>query len=59
MSKEHLVYIENAVPTPAQFDEDWEPIGPSVRADLEAAGEIVDCYGRLFLTPKGRIAHAS
>lgn len=35
----YLEYIDNAggSPTVGQFDEDWEPIGPSVRARLRAA----------------------
>ncbi len=35
-------------PTVAQFDDDWEPIGPKVRADLLTAGLIEEREGKLF-----------
>ena len=40
--QKYLDYIDNTGghPTIAEFDEDWEPIGPMVRRDLEAAGLI-------------------
>jgi hypothetical protein len=56
MSDEHLVkyvrYIRNTslVPLPVEvFDEDWEPIGPHVRADLVRAGLVTEVAGGLRL----------
>jgi len=40
--KKYLEYITNTggSPTIAMFDDDWEPIGPRVRADMEKQGLI-------------------
>lgn len=46
MANQHQNYIDylnntNRLPLPvAQFDEDWEPIGPKIRRDMEAADLI-------------------
>lgn len=48
-------YIENTkrVPLPVEmFDEDWEPIGPTVRRDLVAAGLVVEEEGGLRLVAR-------
>lgn len=48
----YVEYIGNTgrVPLPtAMFDEDWEPIGPMVRARLKAAGLIEETEGGITL----------
>lgn len=56
----YLDYIKNSGgnPTVAWFDEDWEPIGPTVRREMEAAGLIRVIEGRIYDAKKktGRIA---
>ncbi len=43
-------YIKNAgKPTVEWFDDDWSPIGPQVRRDMQAAGLIREINGRLYL----------
>lgn len=53
--KEYLQYIKNAGnPTPAQFDDDWEPIGKKLRFDMRQAGLIETRQdGKLYLMPVG------
>ncbi len=49
---EYVDYIRNTgrVPLPiVMFDEDWEPIGPRVRADLVAAGLVAETEGGLHV----------
>jgi hypothetical protein len=59
MEKQHLQYITNAGnPTPAQFDDDWEPIGPMLRRDMQTAGLIEVRDGRMYLTEAGQAAAA-
>jgi predicted phage terminase large subunit-like protein len=51
--QEYLAYIRNTgqVPLPvADFDDDWEPIGPNVRRQLVAAGLAVESAGGIRLT---------
>lgn len=45
--KQYVDYIRNTgrIPLPvAMFDEDWEPIGPMVRSQMEKAG-LIYIYG--------------
>lgn len=52
--QKYVEYIRNtghALLPISAFDEDWEPIGPSVRYDLAAAGLIGQIDGKLFLKP--------
>lgn len=54
--KKYAQYIRNTAQRPlaaAAFDEDWEPIGPRVRADMERAGLIEQWAGGLMLTDAG------
>jgi hypothetical protein len=54
--KEYVEYVRNTGQRPlatAAFDEDWEPVGPSVRRDMLAAGLIEEALGALMLTDKG------
>lgn len=54
--KGYVEYIRNTarVPLPVElFDDDWEPIGPLVRAEMIAAG-LVECTpSGLTLTERG------
>jgi len=54
--RKYVQYIHNTgqslLPIDA-FDDDWEPIGPSVRRDLVAAGLIIETNGRVALHDKG------
>lgn len=46
--KKYTDYIKNTGGvTPEQFDEDWEPIGPMVRADLYDAKLVKTQNGKL------------
>jgi hypothetical protein len=50
-------YIANTACDPlpvAMFDEDWEPIGAMVRADMIAAGLAVEAPNGIKLTDQGR-----
>jgi hypothetical protein len=40
--QKYLDYIDNTggAPSVEEFDEDWEPIGPMVRRDMETAGLV-------------------
>lgn len=43
--KQYIDYINNTGREPlpvAMFDEDWEPIGPRLRADM-AAADLIQC----------------
>lgn len=56
MFEKYVQYIKNTrmVPLPvAFFDNDWDPIGRMVRADLEKAGLIRQTDGGILLTAKG------
>lgn len=56
--KEYVEYIVNTGRRPLateMFDEDWEPIGPMVRAEMQGAGLIDQGLGGLMLTDKGEI----
>lgn len=61
---QYLQYIVNTGGvTEAQFDDDWEPIGPQLRDDLKKYGLVVlDMTDKkMMLTPKGeaqRVAKA-
>lgn len=48
----YVEYIRNTkcVPLPVHFfDDDWEPIGPTVRRDMVAAGLIVETPDGIML----------
>jgi len=52
-------YVRNTNNRPlaaAFFDEDWEPIGPNLRADMERRGLIEQALGGLMLTDAGEAA---
>lgn len=54
--KPYVVYIRNTAQRPlaiSAFDEDWDPIGPRIRADLLAQELIEEADGALMLTAKG------
>lgn len=54
--KQYVKYVRNTAQRPlaiAAFDDDWEPVGPRVRADLERAGLIEQSMGALMLTNAG------
>ena len=60
MSPAHLAryvqYIRNTgrVPLASEmFDEDWEPIGPSIRADMARHGLIEESNNDILLTTAG------
>jgi hypothetical protein len=60
--KEYAKYIVNTGQSPldaAMFDDDWEPIGPMVRADMERAGLIEQSMGALMLTDAGEALASS
>lgn len=48
--KKYIDYITNAGgnPTVEWFDEDWAPIGPEVRRDMETAGLALVIEGRIY-----------
>lgn len=54
---QYLQYIQNTGgnATVAVFDDDWEPIGPKLRADLMPT-YIVEKNGKLDLTETGMAA---
>lgn len=60
--KPHLVkyleYVQNTGgnATVADFDEDWEPIGPTLRGELMPQFMFVGSGGKLALTEHGRAA---
>lgn len=49
--KQYIDYINNTggSPTIAQFDEDWEPIGPTLRADMIKYKMITERDGKLYV----------
>ena len=50
--KQYVDYIKNTGRVPlaiADFDEDWEPIGPTIRRDMVRAGLIEEWEGGLVL----------
>jgi hypothetical protein len=51
MSKfdQYMAYIDNTggSPTIEQFDDDWEPIGPMLRAEMKAENLIVEIDGKV------------
>lgn len=54
--KQYCQYIINTGQRPlaiAAFDDDWEPIGPIVRADLMNANFIEEHAGAIILTNEG------
>jgi hypothetical protein len=53
--KQYLQYIRNTGGvTPAQFDDDWEPIGPRLREEIVPRfASPKDGSGRLSLTQEG------
>lgn len=53
---QYLQYVKNTGgnATVAAFDDDWEPIGPKLRADLMPA-YIVEKNGKLDLTEAGML----
>ena len=54
--KEFAEYIVNTGRRPLAvdlFDDDWEPNGPKIRAEMEAAGLLEQSLGGLALTDKG------
>ena len=59
--KKYLDYIVNTGSNVdvAGFDEDWEPVGPMVRAELMARYIIEGPTGKLVLTDEGRAAIAT
>ena len=56
--RKYIEYIRNTggEPTLAWFDEDWEPVGPTVRADLLNEGVAEESDGKIRLTEAGRRA---
>lgn len=57
VEKHYLEYITNAGnPTPAQFDDDWEPAGPMLRRIMAEDSLIEVRDGRMYLTEAGRKA---
>lgn len=56
--QEFVDYIANTGggPTLEQFDEDWQPIGPKVRADLKAARMTVELDGRIYDAAKDAVS---
>lgn len=56
--RRYLQYIENTggKPTVEQFDDDWEPIGPMLRAQLMNLDWIIQLEGSVSLLPAGRAA---
>lgn len=50
--KKYLEYITKTGGSPKVewFDEDWEPIGPGIRARMEIEGLIYEKDGCLYLT---------
>jgi hypothetical protein len=56
--KEYLQYVINTggYATVANFDEDWEPIGPMLRADLMPEFIEENGDGKLILTEAGKEA---
>lgn len=51
--KKYLQYVRNTGNRPLaiiHFDDDWEPIGPTVRSDLMRYGLIEQHAGGLMLT---------
>ncbi len=50
MYAKYLTYIRLAKnPTVQEFDEDWDPIGHTLRADMTAADLIEEIDGRLYI----------
>lgn len=62
--KQYLQYIVNTGGVTAeQFDDDWAPIGPQLRADMAKYGLVVRDItdNKMMLTPRGeaqRVAKA-
>ncbi len=56
--RQYLQYIENTAgnATVAQFDDDWEPIGPMVRRDIIPMLAEINEGGFLVLTERGHLA---
>ena len=56
--KQYLQYVINTggYVTADDFDEDWEPIGPMLRADLVPEFIEEDSDGKLILTEAGKSA---
>lgn len=54
--KKYLEYVRNTNghATVANFDEDWEPIGPMLRRDLMPRYFIEDADGKIRLTDEGK-----
>lgn len=48
--KKFYDYIANTggSPTIEEFDDDWEPIGPKLRADMKEAGYIYERDGKVY-----------
>jgi hypothetical protein len=46
----YLEYIANAggKPTIAHFDEDWQPLGPTLRADMVRLGLVEEVDGSII-----------
>ena len=54
MSRRALQYVANAqVATEAMFDEDHEPVGPTLRAELMPRYMVTGANGILTLTAEG------
>ncbi len=54
--RKYLQYVQNTGgnATVAQFDDDWDPIGPMVRRDIMPDLVTTDDAGFLVLTDQGR-----
>lgn len=53
---QYCQYVRNTgrvILAAADFDDDWAPIGPSLRRDMEAAGLIAQEHDALYLTDLG------
>lgn len=56
--KQYLQYVINTggYATVDNFDEDWEPIGPMLRADLMPEFIVENDGGKIVLTEAGKAA---
>lgn len=56
--KQHMHYIRNAggCVSVSIFDDDWEPIGPKLRTDLQAEGLINVRGSSITLSEAGELA---
>jgi len=50
-NKKYIDYIKRSGGNPKieWFDEDWEPIGPTLREDMKSKGLIKEVDGKIYL----------